>query len=251
MEGFSDILSEQQLEGIDCAVLTLLAAVTEYLAVAIVYYTDKGTDGPQFRKTWLTALIVAYVRNALQDMDKFVWAKVEIGLAKEAFITLMGYLMMRIGAELLRNNKTEKRQNVLKWIWSEDYGKRHEGLRRIHVSSTWNRILGYVEDWINKKNSGLLIYQGIRKKICYLTVYNTIMIEPPMELIYSIHLIIFSKIFIIIYICFWFVYHYSILLFCFQFVIIYYTLKFTFIDFNIWIHSLFISAIQHLCCSIH
>lgn len=79
------------------------------------------------------------------------------------FISSMGYLTARMGAELLLHDKTEKRQKVLKWIWSGDHWQRHEGLRKTRVSGTGNRILGSVEAWINRRNSGPLICEGIRK----------------------------------------------------------------------------------------
>jgi hypothetical protein len=59
---------------------------------------------------------VAYVRNALQGKDEFVHAKAEIEEATQAFISSMGYLTARMGAQLLLHDKTDKRQKVLEWI---------------------------------------------------------------------------------------------------------------------------------------
>jgi len=40
-EGFRDVLSPKQLDEVDCAAIALSAAVTDYLALAIQYFTDK------------------------------------------------------------------------------------------------------------------------------------------------------------------------------------------------------------------
>jgi tripartite-type tricarboxylate transporter receptor subunit TctC len=41
-DGFSNILSERQLNGVYIAALDLSAAVAEYLAMVITYFTDKS-----------------------------------------------------------------------------------------------------------------------------------------------------------------------------------------------------------------
>ena len=41
-EGFSEVLNEKQLDDVYCAALNLSAAVTEYLTLAIQYFTDKN-----------------------------------------------------------------------------------------------------------------------------------------------------------------------------------------------------------------
>jgi hypothetical protein len=41
-EGFSDVLSEKQLDDVYCAALNLSGAVAVYLTMAIKYWTDKN-----------------------------------------------------------------------------------------------------------------------------------------------------------------------------------------------------------------
>jgi hypothetical protein len=40
-EGFRNVLEDRQLDEVDCAAINLSATVTEYLAMAIEYFTDK------------------------------------------------------------------------------------------------------------------------------------------------------------------------------------------------------------------
>jgi hypothetical protein len=45
-EGFSEVLNEKQLDDVYCAALNLSTAVTEYLILAIQYFTDNSPCEP-------------------------------------------------------------------------------------------------------------------------------------------------------------------------------------------------------------
>jgi hypothetical protein len=161
-EGFSEVLNEEQLDGVDCAALQLSAAVTEYLAMAIVYYTDKSIG----RNRDVSDLMVAaygksVVSNAL-DQNKFVEAKAAIQEASGAYSASMGSLTAIMGAELLQHDKTEKRQKVLQWLWTGEYWQTHNRLKRQRVRHTGDWFWQSVVDinWVGSNRP--LICRGIR-----------------------------------------------------------------------------------------
>jgi hypothetical protein len=47
-DSFADVLDENQLEEVYCRALNLSAAVTEYIVIAIIFFTQKGIDCPTY-----------------------------------------------------------------------------------------------------------------------------------------------------------------------------------------------------------
>ena len=75
-----------------------------------------------------------------------------------------GYLTMTMGAKLLANHKTEKRQKVLDWLWKGDYWQRHEELVKTRVQDTGKWFLESAEfkNSVASDVSLSLICHGIR-----------------------------------------------------------------------------------------
>jgi hypothetical protein len=162
-EGFSKVLNEEQLDSVDCAALHLSATVTEYLAMTIVYYTDKSIGHDHDVSDLMVAAYgKSVVSNAL-DQNEFVKAKATIQEAIGAYTISMGSLTAIMGAELLQHDKTEKRQKVLQWLWTGEYWQTHNRLKRQRVPDTgewfWQSVEGL--NWITGSGWSL-ICRGIR-----------------------------------------------------------------------------------------
>ena len=75
-----------------------------------------------------------------------------------------GYLTMTMGAMLLVDHKTEKRQKVLDWLWKGDYWQRHEEIVKTRVQNTGRWFLGSPEfkNWTTSDGPLSLMCRGIR-----------------------------------------------------------------------------------------
>jgi hypothetical protein len=76
----------------------------------------------------------------------------------------MGYLTATMTAELLHHDKGERREQILTWLWSGDYWKRHQYFQSQRVPNTGDWFLNSeaFTKWKTGTGSGLLISLGIR-----------------------------------------------------------------------------------------
>jgi hypothetical protein len=73
-EGFRNVLEDRQLDEVDCAAINLSATVTEYLAMAIEYFTDK-TLGKN-----LLSQFLSFVFSGTTNLVQHVLPTLELGL---------------------------------------------------------------------------------------------------------------------------------------------------------------------------
>ena len=76
----------------------------------------------------------------------------------------MGYLTASMTFQLLRHEKNEKRQKMLKWIWRDDYWKSHNyrrAKRAPHTGGWFLKCTPFTE-WRDGIGSKILCCPGIR-----------------------------------------------------------------------------------------
>ena len=96
--------------------------------------------------------------------SEFVDAKRKIEKMIEVYSASLNSLAVTIGGELLRHDKTEKRQKVLEWLWSGDTWLKHHDLQKRRVLNTGTWILRNAEfrEWFSGDGPRFLLCQGIR-----------------------------------------------------------------------------------------
>lgn len=166
-EGFRNVLSPKQLDNVDCAALELSAAVTEYLALAIQYFTDKsiGVHPPRNMNSDLMFGSVADAKNALQGKMEFVSVREDIEKRILAYTRAMGSLTATMAGELLRHDKDDERMNILVWLWGGNYWQRHDDLndKRVSNTGTWIFRSPEYQNWHRGDSSRSLICHGMGK----------------------------------------------------------------------------------------
>jgi hypothetical protein len=158
--GFSDILNEAQLDDVNCAALNLSAVVTEYLTMAIEYFMENSLGEFTFNFEWVLILPV----GPIFATSGFVDAKRKIEKMIEVYLASMNALAVTMGGELLRHDKTEKRQKILEWVWSADTWLKHGDLKRRRIPNTGTWILENhdFKKWFTGEGPRFLICHGIR-----------------------------------------------------------------------------------------
>jgi len=112
-------------------------------------------------------LILLVVSKVFFGGKEFTAAKSAIDTAAQLYQESMGFLTATMTAELLHHNKSARREEILAWLWSGDYWKRHKTLRSQRVPNTGNWFLESPEfiKWKNAEGSSLLISLGIRMSL--------------------------------------------------------------------------------------
>jgi hypothetical protein len=72
---------------------------------------------------------------------EFDGAKIAIDDAAQEYTRSMGFLTATMTAELLFHDKSDRRQQILIWLWTGDYWKRHQLLRSQRVPTAFHRGL--------------------------------------------------------------------------------------------------------------
>lgn len=159
-KGFSDILNEGQLDDVNCAALNLSAVVTEYLTMAIEYFMENSLGELTSNVEYVLILLV----GPIFATDGFVDAKRKIEKMTEVYSASMNALAVTMGGELLRHDKTEKRQKILEWVWSADPWLKHGDLKRRRIPNTGTWILENQDfkKWLTGEGPRFLICHGIR-----------------------------------------------------------------------------------------
>src|SRR5277367_2843248 len=104
------------------------------------------------------------VVKAFLGGKEFDGAKIAIDHAAQEYTRSMGFLTATMTAKLLFHDKSDRRQQILTWVWTGDYWKRPQLLRSQRVPSTgdWFLECEPFQKWKSGGASHLLISLGIR-----------------------------------------------------------------------------------------
>jgi hypothetical protein len=115
----------------------------------------------------LTPGLGSHLHTTVHGNSEFIAAKDAINRAIQNYSESTGYLTMIMGGTLLAEHKSEKRQNILDWLWKGDHWERHEDLVKTRVQDTGKWFLKSPEfkNWVTGDESLSLICHGIRTDI--------------------------------------------------------------------------------------
>lgn len=163
-EGLSDVLNETQQKRVKYAGLQLTAAVTQYLAKAILYFEDDTLSMLPRTPFHVLMARAGKLIGKLIPTKEFDERRKQIEAAARQYTDSMGFLAASITGRALRHLDKQNRCDLLKWIWEGDYWKRHRYLRqkRVPGTGTWFLNSSWYKDWRDGVSPNILICLGMR-----------------------------------------------------------------------------------------
>lgn len=109
-----------------------------------------------------SSLILSGLETAIFGVTDVHDAKKAVDLAVNTYHWAITTLNVMIGTKLLEYNASEKKENILKWIFSEKYGTTQSTMNeeRVIDSGAWFTESEEFKDWTDGDTS-LLICSGI------------------------------------------------------------------------------------------